>query len=69
MVVKWPGFAAGSLELRPLEGAEWPGSGGFYRAVWTLPLHENLFLFLRETWDFIFTCLLEIVLELLDWNA
>lgn len=45
--------------LRYVGPAGWPGRGRF----------PETFLFLRETWDFNFTCLLEIVLELSDWNV
>lgn len=38
--------------------------------AWSGPCRfMKTFLFLRETWDFIFTRLLEIVLERLDWNV
>lgn len=58
----------GSLELRPLERAGLPGSGRVL--LWSGPCRfMKTFLLLRETWDFIFTFHLEIVLELLDWNV
>lgn len=41
---------------------------GSNSVVWPLPFVKT-FLFLRETWDFIFTCLLDIVFELSDWNV
>lgn len=55
-------------------GVEAAGTGGSLRSVWVLrriwttPLHRNLFVS-GETGIFVFTCFLQIALELLDWNV